>query len=452
MIKNYMQMFDFGSKTDKGRVRDKNEDNLGFFNTTNGQVALICDGMGGHSAGMLASEIAVNSIREYFESNIYDDIEKAIEDAFKYANNQVFDEASDNAELLGMGTTCAFILVKDNFIYHAHVGDSRIYMLRDGALKQLTKDHTYVQQLLDKGELSKEEVTNHPRKNELLRAIGVSNDIEVELIPNPIEAKNGDVFLICSDGLTSMVNEITIEYSLNQDISSQEKANRLTELAINEGGYDNISVQVLQFDSIPEESKEGTSISPVKSKFSGLLQKYIPFFRKYPKAIFAVYALIALIFTWAIYDMFFKSAKTPLYQENIETVVQNSDSTNSNQIDTTIQESNAAIDHEPEASNTSDAVYLTYTIKKGDALSLISQQFNVRINKLMEINKLSNAGIRIGQQIKIPLKAIHTVKTGDNLYEIAKKYGVTRKLLRKANRLKNDSDIYVGNNVYVPFP
>lgn len=452
MVQNFSQMFDFGSKTDKGRVREKNEDNLGFFSTPNGQLALICDGMGGHSAGALASEIAMNSIREYFESNTYEDISGAIEDAYAYANSQVFDESEENSDMLGMGTTCVLVLIKDNSIYYGNVGDSRVYILRDGQLKQLTTDHTYVQKLIEKGELKKEEAQNHPRKNELLRAIGVNKEVQVDVIAEPLEAQNGDVLMLCSDGLTSMVNEITIEYSLKQSSNSaQEKANHLTELAINEGGYDNVSVQVIDFNQIPEETAEKVI---KKNKFVNILHRYIPFFKRYPKAIYGIYALIAFIFIWAVYDMFFKSVKTPL-NENNEVVQQEITDTSGmqNDADTSITE-NASIQHNTQGTSapTHKAVYLTYTIRKGDALSLIAQRFNLKANKLMEANKLDNARIRVGQQIKIPLKAIYTIKTGDNLYDIAKKYGVSRKLLRKANRMKRDKDIYVGNNLYIPYP
>ena len=164
MIKSYAN-FTFASRTDKGRVRDNNEDNIGFFKTENGYLCVLCDGMGGHASGAQASEIAVNSIREYFESNVYDDMLQALADAIKYANNQIFDEAKDNAEFFGMGTTCIICLVQDTKLYYAHVGDSRVYLLSDNAMKQLTKDHTHVQKLIDNGEITREEAIAHPRKN-----------------------------------------------------------------------------------------------------------------------------------------------------------------------------------------------------------------------------------------------------------------------------------------------
>ncbi len=440
--------FDIGEKTDKGRVRNKNEDKMGFFNTQNGQVIILCDGMGGHSAGAHASEIAVNSIREYFESNRYEDIPKALEDSIKYANNQVFDEAKDNIDYLGMGTTSVLCIIQANRVYYAHVGDSRLYFCRNGVMKQITKDHSFVQNLIDKGEITEEEADNHPRKNELLRAVGVSEDVEVDVCDEAIEIQQGDVLLLCSDGLNNMVNENTIEYVLGQDQKATAKAEKLVELAIIEGGYDNISVQVIDFNRVPVA--EHTYEKHNNKKFISTVQRVFPFLKKYPKAIYAIYAVILLLFAYAVFDMFFKNTKAPVYKSNQEEIVANDTLDD----DTTASKGEKELEtNTPEKRKPApDAVYLTYTIKKGDALSLLAHRFNIKASRLMDVNNMDNANINVGQQIKIPLKAIYTIKPGDNLYDIAQEYGVTRKLLRRANGLKNNADIQAGKNLYVPLP
>lgn len=440
--------FDIGEKTDKGRVRSKNEDKLGFFNTQNGQVVILCDGMGGHSAGAHASEIAVNSIREYFESNRYEDILKALEDSIKYANNQVFDEAKDNIEYLGMGTTCVLCVIQAEKVYYAHVGDSRLYICRNGAMKQLTKDHSFVQNLIENGEITEEEADSHPRKNELLRAVGVSENVEVDVCDGPIEVQRGNVLLLCSDGLNNMVNKNTIEYVLGQDQKATAKAEKLVELAIIEGGYDNVSVQVIDFNQVPID--ENIHNPHHSKKFISTAQRVFPFLKKYPKAIYGIYALILLLFAYAVFDMFFKNTKAPVYQDNQEEIVTNDSST----VDTigSEEKQERKTTAQEKAGSTNEAVYLTYTIRRGDAISLLSHRFNIKPSRLMEVNNMDNANINVGQQIKIPLKAIYTIKPGDNLYDVAQEYGVTRKLLRKANGLKNNADIYAGENLYVPFP
>lgn len=440
--------FDIGEKTDKGRVRNKNEDKMGFFNTPNGQVVILCDGMGGHSAGAHASEIAVNSIREYFESNTYEDIPKALEDSIKYANNQVFDEAKDNIDYLGMGTTCVLCIIQANNVYYAHVGDSRLYFCRNGVMKQITKDHSFVQNLIDKGEITEEEADNHPRKNELLRAVGVSEEVAVDVCDEPIEVQQGDLFLLCSDGLNNMVNRNTLEYILGQDQKATAKAEKLVELAIIEGGYDNVSVQVIDFNRVPFAEQANVKIN--NKKFISTAQRIFPFLKRYPKAIFGIYAVILLIFAYAVFDMFFKNTKAPVYKSNKEEIVTN----DTLAVDTTASKNEKELETSAQEKEkpASDVVYLTYTIKKGDALSLLAHRFNIEATRLMDINNMDNANINVGQQIKIPLKAIYTIKQGDNLYDIAQKYNVTRKLLRKANELKNNTDIYAGENLYVPLP
>lgn len=455
MAKKQYGLFEIAGKTDKGRVKEKNEDNYGFYETPNGFVAVLCDGMGGHSAGAHASEIAVDSIHEYFESNTYTELDKAINDSFVYANNQIFDESKDNEDYFGMGTTCVLCLIKDKELFFNHVGDSRLYLLRDGHLKQLTKDHSVVQQLIDANEISVEDAKSHPRKNELYKALGVSDEIAMDEIPEKITAKNNDVILMCSDGLSNMLNDNTIEYVLSQNSSATDKVEKLLDLALKEGGYDNITLQIIQFANIEEGSIE-SEIPKKKASFNNLLFK-IPFIKRNPKIIFAVYALIALLFAYAIYDLFFKQSQIPGYQSN-ENVIVVDDSTSvadeNKQPDNKDKNEEQATDNSSNLSNNNDTsiVFLTYTIKKGDALSLLAQRFNIKSSRLMELNTLDKAGLRVGQQIKIPLQAIYTVKSGDNLYNIATKFGVTRKLLRKTNRLKNDNDIYVGSDLYIPFP
>ena len=134
-----------------------------------------------------------------------------------FANEQIYVLSQDNPELKGMGTTCTALLQRDDNVYIAHVGDSRIYLNTDNKLYRVTKDHSFVQKLVDAGQLSDSEMETHPRKNELTRALGISIEVEVEVSEKPLIVKNGDKFLMCSDGLCGLVNDPTISNAINKE-------------------------------------------------------------------------------------------------------------------------------------------------------------------------------------------------------------------------------------------
>ncbi len=243
--------FEFGNHTDVGRVRQANEDYLGYFNTLNGHVFVVCDGMGGHVGGATAAQMAVNSIRAFFEHRFYDYPREALRQALLYANGQVHAAAQQNPQLRGMGTTCVLALFRQGELWYGHVGDSRIYRLTGGRLERLTRDHSYVQQLMDQGLLSEAEAENHPRRNELTRALGTSREVLVDVVGQPLVPAFGDTLLLCTDGLTGLLSDEIIRAELARGGPAQTRALRLVERANDAGGYDNITVQVIQFETQP---------------------------------------------------------------------------------------------------------------------------------------------------------------------------------------------------------
>lgn len=253
--------FRFGNHTDVGRVRQQNEDYMGFFENRNGAFFVVCDGMGGHVGGAIASQTAVNNIRQFFDEQLYSNPQEAIYQALQYANSQIYQKALTNPDLRGMGTTCVLLMVRDNLVYHGHVGDSRIYLHRYRQLKQLTRDHSFVQALIEQGLITEAEAENHPRRNELLRAMGTSPFVEVEVPEVPIQPMEGDIFMLCSDGLNGMVSHRGLEEILNSNMGLQHKALRLVENANQLGGTDNITVQLIEF-----VAAEGTSNSYTNTK------------------------------------------------------------------------------------------------------------------------------------------------------------------------------------------
>ncbi len=235
------------SKIDKGVIRHSNQDAfIAGEIAKNFTFAIVCDGMGGANAGNIASEIAVKTVSEYLynsyrENMSEDEIEKVIKNAISSANIQIFDRANKNEALKGMGTTIVVAVVKDNNVVIAHVGDSRIYLIND-SIKQLTKDHSIVQSLIESGKITPEDASVHPRKNVITRALGV----EAQVIADTdfLSLEPNDTLLLCSDGLTNFVAESKII-----DIFKNNDIEFVSEILVNEanlgGGGDNITVVTL---------------------------------------------------------------------------------------------------------------------------------------------------------------------------------------------------------------
>ena len=245
-------------KTDVGRKRAANEDNMYNAITQNGLVSVVCDGMGGHVGGATASKIAVSAIIENLNNVYYDDPRIAIGESIDRANKAVIQKTIEQPELSGMGSTCVLLLVRAGKVYIGHVGDSRIYLVRNKTIKQLTKDHSYVQMLVDRGEITKEQAEHHPRKNEITNALGIPNMSPATVADDAINPDAGDCFVLCSDGLSGMVSDDMIckIISRQSEMNTQERVDRLVALANENGGVDNITVQLVEFTVSPNETTD----------------------------------------------------------------------------------------------------------------------------------------------------------------------------------------------------
>lgn len=239
--------------TDVGRKRAANEDRMSNAITQNGLVAIVCDGMGGHVGGATASRIAVESIIDHLNKVYYDDPRIAIGESIDVANKAILQGADEHPELAGMGSTCVMLLVRDGKVYIGHVGDSRIYLIRSKRIVQLTKDHSYVQILVDSGEITKEEAEKHPRKNEITNALGIPNMSPATVADDAFIPEAGDCFILCSDGLSGMVPDVEIckIVSKQTEMNAQERVNKLVSTANANGGVDNITVQLVEFSVSP---------------------------------------------------------------------------------------------------------------------------------------------------------------------------------------------------------
>lgn len=253
-----------------GNVRKAQEDSHDMaIMTPNGDVFVVCDGMGGHVGGAKASSIAVSSIIEYLKKEKYNDIPQALNEAIQYANMQIIGFASANPEFKGMGTTACIVVLQEKEAYIAHVGDSRIYLYlgKEKQLHRITKDHSYVQTLVDAGQISDDEAEHHPNKNRILKALGIRPDMSPTV--DVVHPKNGDTFLICTDGLNGMICDNTILQVMKQDVSLEKKGELLINLAMQgepgyPGGQDNCTLELINIDNSPWQNSEFTSYNPKK--------------------------------------------------------------------------------------------------------------------------------------------------------------------------------------------
>ena len=241
----------FGVESDKGKIRELNED---YFNILSGNekvplTFIIADGMGGHNSGEVASKMAVDYVSKYIlkhpdHISNEEDIEENIIEIMNKANEAVYFGSTQNKEYSGMGTTLIICVVLNKKMYIGHVGDSRVYLIRDGAIKRITTDHSYIEELIKNGSLTREQAKNHPKKHIITRALGCENFIEVDTYS--CEIKENDIYVLCTDGLTNMVSEQQIMEVACRNEDPKEACKEMIRLANEYGGEDNTTVIVLR--------------------------------------------------------------------------------------------------------------------------------------------------------------------------------------------------------------
>ncbi|BCB03307.1 Stp1/IreP family PP2C-type Ser/Thr phosphatase [Bacillus sp. KH172YL63] len=236
--------------TDKGKVRQHNEDSAGVFVNPHGDhLAIVADGMGGHRAGDVASQLTISILKDFWENtekfNTADEAENWLKSTINEVNNKVYTYSQSNSECEGMGTTLVGAICTSLFATIVNIGDSRGYILNENGFHQLTEDHTLVNELVRSGEITKEDAEHHPRKNVILRAIGTESSISMDI--KTIMFEDDDVILLCSDGLSNKVSEKEMKDVLVQDQSLEYKGESLVQLANEYGGEDNITVVIVEF-------------------------------------------------------------------------------------------------------------------------------------------------------------------------------------------------------------
>jgi protein phosphatase len=229
--------------TNIGLKRSDNEDSLGIFEIENGILAVVCDGLGGNKAGEVASQLSVNTVYEFFKSSTESDYSKRIKSAIAQANKRIIDKASTSDDFKGMATTIEVLFLLNNTAYCGHVGDSRTYNLLNGKLVQLTKDHSFVQKLIDEGFLTNVEAENHPNRNIIMRALGDDSAIEIDLSKISLNPSDDILFFLCTDGVTTVIKDNELE----EILTDYDKINRTLPAMIEQrGAPDNFSFIVIK--------------------------------------------------------------------------------------------------------------------------------------------------------------------------------------------------------------
>ncbi len=259
--------------SDKGRKRNINEDSF-FFDSDKG-VFIVADGMGGHLAGEEASKIAVDTISKFLV-NASTNIESIIEKSITTTNNIIHSKSEIDSKFKGMGTTLTCAVFRNKKLYVGHVGDSRLYQLRDDRLSLLTDDHSKVWEFYKEGLITRDEARTHPYKNVITRGVGIKPEVDIDAFTiNDLEV--GDIYLLCSDGLNDMVSDEEIRDVLaKENTGIEDKAGELIRIANSNGGKDNITAVLLlmeRIDLIKEENSD--LIEQIKTREHILFEKQI---------------------------------------------------------------------------------------------------------------------------------------------------------------------------------
>ena len=227
--------------SDKGNVRSFNEDYAKYSETEDYNIYIVCDGMGGHNAGEVASKMATEGLIEYIKENFSkEDYKEILRKGIEKVNLDIFNVSKEKDGCHGMGTTITACLVIGDKVIVANVGDSSSYLIRGNEMMKITKDHSLVQELVDLGTISEIQAAHHPKKNIITRAVGTNDSVEVDIFT--IEKNKFDIFMLCSDGLTNEITKEDIISAIDEEESLEYTCHRLVNVAKNNGGRDNITV------------------------------------------------------------------------------------------------------------------------------------------------------------------------------------------------------------------
>lgn len=269
--KNVRAILKIGARTDLGRVRENNEDKFDFFEpedadtlANKGSFYAVADGMGGHAAGQIASELALKTAIKTYYSDKSPYVVGSLQRAAREANSLIYDAAQMIADRAGMGTTLTAVVIRADEAYFAHVGDSRAYLIRDGDIRQVTEDHSWVAEQVKRGAITEEEAQFSPFKNVITRSLGNMPTVEADIFTETLQP--GDVIVLCSDGLTGNLSTRDI-LNITKGKSPSQAAMDLVDAANERGGTDNITTFVIAIKDILREDEDEPGETPKKRLF-----------------------------------------------------------------------------------------------------------------------------------------------------------------------------------------
>jgi PPM family protein phosphatase len=253
--KNPKPGIEAASLTDVGLQRTNNEDSYLYWEPDSqddfvrkGRLAVVADGMGGYEGGQEASRLAVETVRYVYDNDFTGNPQEVLVAALRFAHDTIQRYAFEHPELQGMGTTCTALAIVDRQLYFAHVGDSRLYLIRTGNISRLTRDHSYVSRLVENGIVRSEDAESHPQRHILTAALGSGQEITPHVPEHPVALEEGDLLLLCTDGLWSLVSDQDLA-SVTQSNPPAEACSKLVAMAIERGAPDNITLQLLRISA-----------------------------------------------------------------------------------------------------------------------------------------------------------------------------------------------------------
>lgn len=423
----------FGTNTDTGLAKEFNSDSVLEFKILNGNVFAVCDGHdGAEGHGALAAKMVAESIKKYFYNKSYADLSKALTNAITYANVALYELSKKDKKYEGIGSTLAIVIYREGKLFYAYAGDSRIYAYRDQKLSPLTRDHV-------------ENPTN-PKDEEVKVLLGKSKDIKFGVSKNPLQVEPGDVFMLCTDGLTDQVSEEEIQDVISDsDMAPEHKSRNLIELAKEKGGEDCATVHVLEFE-IPVEPvkhKKQFNLKPLLIVLAAIIgvgavsfggYKLIEFLNNKPKK--------EVVVEMPAVDQEEHTSKTATKEEK-PTVIESEN--------IIAEEEDEPIINEPVKSAVeSGPVYHMHKVVYGENLFRLGLRYNITQQKLVDINGSKATNLVAGAVLKIPVKAVHTVKKGESFSVVSDKYNVKIKEICQASKISESTSLKEGQVLIIP--
>jgi serine/threonine protein phosphatase PrpC/LysM repeat protein len=455
-----------------GRVRPENEDYAYHGQTPQGYVGIVCDGMGGAAAGEVAARVAADAAFEYLLSASPElDPPQLLRQAIQAAQERLLQVAQQHPQYQNFGTTIAIALIKNNMLYHAHVGDSRIYLYSRATLTLLTEDDSLVQQMLREGLITPDQALHHPQKNILSQCLGPNQQPMPHL--GQARLRSGDAILLCSDGLSNLLSQEELVAQLTQAPTLSAAAESLVAQANRQGGYDNITVLLLRPAAKTPTFALPMKLPPTKYLIAGgiglavVILLVVIFSRSSPSAPEAGDSEVILLTDSTETQSASEAAPpanegvpappdneygTPLEQVPppppvAETPQPPTETQSASKISTSSSKSEKSGASTPNKASTIEII-----VQKGDNLTQIAKAFHTTRSAIQNTNGLSSDNLRAGQKLSIPVKGVktHTVQKGENLSKLARQYQSSIEAIRRANNLSDKDEIKAGQKLRIP--